>query len=201
MSARWPGWWQSGGPPVVTLTEVSRGGKKLRRPGKNPEEVGQNMAWENLRLKLLRLVDGVSNGFLSRRLYDWKTLEGKVKLKKGKLHMSFKQKFGDTEVVVGKGHVVERVSVSMKGIVRAMTYKTRLEQGRTLVTGARLSAKVMNPKMSKRAHQMMRAADGTNFELEHGKAGRYLLVTKLRKVVPGTGEDLMLKITYTSAKP
>ncbi len=196
------GWWQSGGPPEVTLSQVQKNGKTLAKPGKNPEEVGQNMAWEALRHQLLRLMDGVGNGYLARRLFDWKALAGTVKLQKGKLVLRFKQEFGHTEVLVGQGYVVQQVTVRAKGIVRSMSYKTRLEQGRNLVTSARLEARVeKGSKLPKRAHKVMQAANGTTFELKYQKVGRYLLPVMLRKLIPAMGEDLTLKIKYRSAKP
>lgn len=196
------GWWQSGGPPEVKLLEVKRAGKKLAPPGKNPEEVGQNLAWEELRRKMLRLMDGVGNGYLARRLFDWKAHSGTVKLDKKQLRMLFKQKMGETEVLVGEGYVVQQVTVRARGIVRSMKYKTRREQGRNLVTSARLEARVeKSAKLPRRAHKVMQAANGTTFELQYGKAGRYLMPVKLRKVIPSVGEEMTLLIKYQSAKP
>lgn len=200
--AKASGWWQSGGPPEVTLLEVRKAGKKLTPPGKNPEEVGQNIAWEGLRGKLLKLVDGMGNGFLARRLFDWKALSGTVKLQKKTLRLQFKQEFGETVALVGEGYVVRQVTVRTKGIVRSMSYQSRTEQGRNLVTRALLKAYVaQDAKLPKRAHKVMQAANGTTFELEYGKVGRYLMPMKLRKVIPAMGEDLTLVITYKSAKP
>ena len=200
--AKASGWWQSGAPPVVKLLEVRKAGKKLVPPGKNPEEVGQKIAWEALSHKLLKLVDGMGNGFLARRLFDWKALSGTVKLQKKKLTLKFKQEFGETEVLVGEGYVVQKVTVRSKGIVRSMSYESRTEQGRNLVNRARLKAFVeKGAKLPKRAHKVMQAADGTTFELAYSKVGRYLMPVKLRKVIPALGEDLTLTITYKSAKP
>lgn len=202
IDARASGWWQSGGPPEVKLLQVKRDGKQLQRPGKKAEEVGQNIAWTGLRYQLQKLMDGVGNGFLARRLFDWKKREGTVKLQGKKLQLVLNQEMGKTEVTVGPGHRVLSVTVRSRGIVRSMHYKYRMEQGRNLVSGARLEASVeQGTKLPKRAYSVMKAANGTIFELEYKKAGRYLLPVKLHKKVPGTGQELTLEIEYLSAKP
>lgn len=205
VKAQAEGWWQIGGPPEVKLLQVERAGKKLAPPSKGEAKaVGQNIAWEQLRYKLLKLVEGVGNGFLSRRLLDWKALPGEVQLKQGKLQLTMKQKqLGVVTVVVGPGYVVEQVSVrSPRGIVRSMIYSYQRDQGRNLVTKAVLTAHAEpGTKVPQRTQMGIKAADQTAIEISYAKVGRYLLPVKVRKVMPNIKEELALKIEYLSAKP
>jgi hypothetical protein len=203
VEAQVDGRWHSGGPPEVSLGEVSRKGVKLEPPGDDPEDLGQKLAWDRLKKKILKLVEGIGNGFLSRRIFDWKSVTGgEVKKKGDRLVLSFSQdKMGQVTVVVGEGYRVQKVTaVSPLGFSRSMSYQTEVVDGRNLVTSAVLEGK-LKKKLHKRARQVMATLDGTRFEIAYGKVGRYLLPVKLHKVIPGTQDELELQFTYQEAKP
>jgi len=193
------GTWRRGKKPQLKLLKVLRFGKELPPPA--DKDVGQKIAWERLREKLDRLVQGIGSGFLSQRIQSWTKLEGQVSKRGGKLHLSFEQEMGKTEVVVGRKYTVEKVSVvSPRGFTRSMSYKHRLEGGRNLVKEALLRGRT-HKKMRQKAEMVIRSIDGTRFSIRHQQVGRFWLPVKLDKEVPKLKDKISMTIKYQSVKP
>jgi hypothetical protein len=194
-------WRQGEQVPVVEITSISRQGKPEPRP-QDDSGIGWQM-WTSLRLQLQNLLEGLGRGFLAQRLGQWRGLEGKSALRDGKLVLTFGDKEGETEVQVGKGYVVERVTHrSPKGVTRSMTYTHQREGGRNLVTRAVFGMQ-MDPsaEVSRLSKKVVRMTDQMVFEITYTRVGGYLLPSQLRKTMPGDGDQITVKISYTEAKP
>ena len=197
--------WKSGSTPEVTLSEVEKDGKKIPAPtGDQPDEIGRAIGWSDLQYKILKLVEGLGNGYLAHRLLEWKEAKGTAKLTKKALIISLDQnKQGKVVVKVGPGYEVRKVeAIHPKGFTRAMTYEVQRHNGRNLVTGALLTAEAhKGAELHKRAKMMLKAIHNTRFEIGYGDAGRYLLPVKLRKVIPSMREEMTMAITYSKVWP
>ena len=110
---------------------------------------------------------------------------------------------GKTELVVGADYRVEKVvNVSPRGVTRWMTYEHQLIGGRNLVTVAVLKTKIhQDTKLPKRGEAVMKASDGTRFEIGYRKVGRYHLPASLRKAMPVPGSVVTIAFDYQSAHP
>jgi hypothetical protein len=199
-TARGKGEWKSGTPPTMVLTELRRDGKVETEPGSNEAAKQEWTSWQE---RIHQLLDGLTNGYLSRRIEDWKAKPSKVALKDGKLELSFEDKDNQTTVVIGPGYKVETVNNHYeRGISRSMAYTHRVEGGRNLVVKALLHAAVdPGSKLPPRATTVMTAADKTLFEITYDSVGRYLLPVKLHKVIPAQAEEMTLTVRYTAVRP
>ncbi len=195
------GRWKPGGPPELELTQVKRDGKVLAAP-EGEEQIGQKVAWERLHYKLLKLIEGLGNGFLSRRIFDWRSARGAVKQEGDHLLLTYTQeKLGQTTIEVGPGYAVQRVSiVAPEGYTRSMTYKTRSEGGRNLVVDGLFSTRMDKPLHDK-ARITLEAMDGNRFQISYDKVGRYWLPVKLVKTIPKLAEQLDVELKYEAALP
>ncbi len=197
--------WTSGSPPEVSLTEVEKDGKKIPAPtGQQPDEIGRAIGWADMQFQILKLVEGLGNGYLAHRLLEWKEATGEVNLTDGALTLAMDHKDqGKVNVAVQQGYAVKSVeAIHPKGFSRKMTYEVQMEQGRNLVTGALLEAKAnTGAKLHDKAHKMLKAINGTRFEIGYSKAGRFMLPVKLRKEVPSMKEEITLSITYDKVTP
>lgn len=197
--------WTSASTPVVTLVEVEKGGKKIPAPvGDTPNQIGAAIGWSDLQFKILKLVEGLGNGYLAHRLLEWKESKGEVALDGQTLRLTLQQgEQGTVTVEVGERYEVRKVTATHpKGFTRAMTYEMQTHQGRNLVTGAVLEAKTAKgAKLHKRASMMLKAIHGTRVEIGYGEAGRFFLPVKLRKLVPSMAEELTMAITYDKVTP
>jgi len=193
-------WKQGGGRPEVALREVERRGQREQQaadPG-----VGTQI-WQSLRFQTEALLDGLGQGFLSRRLQEWQRLgSGKVALESGKLVLRFGSEGGETAVTVGEGYRVERVEHrSPKKINRTMTYEHQLEGGRNLVTRARLAVTIDEGSgMTAQQVTSLRSTDGMLFEIGYERVGGFLLPVRLRTQMKAPEEETVVTVRYTSAR-
>jgi hypothetical protein len=197
--------WKSGSPPEVKLTRVSKNGKEIPKPDEtNPEDVGKAVGWSDLQFKVLKLVEGLGNGYLAHRLLEWKEAKkGEVTREEEMLVLTLDQgEQGTVRIEVGEGYVVRRVvAVHPKGFTRSMDYSVRLHEGRNLVTSAMLEASGKpGAKLHKRAVMMLKAIHGTKFEIGYAPVGRFLMPVKLQKVIPSQSEEINMVITYNKAE-
>lgn len=205
IEAKAEGSWTSGSAPKVTLTHVQKDGKEVPPPKKDEAgDVGKLMGWSDLEFKVLKLVEGIGNGFLSRRLFDWSKISGTKSEEGERLILTFTEGDGGvTRVKIGPRYVVEQVSMRFKqGFSRSMEYKYKFENGRNLVAEAVMTSTVdPGVKLHRRATSTLKLSEGTRFGIEYGPVGRYVLPVKLTKLIPAMGEDMSLAITYARALP
>jgi hypothetical protein len=187
--------------PVVEVKSLHRMGE-LQTPPKAGADAGVGgQMWLALRYQLQNLLEGLGAGFLSQRLRHFRDLEGKSELRDGKLVLTYAEETGETEVVVGRGYVVERVTHrSPKGVTRWMEYGHRLESGRNLVTRALYQYKVDDAaQLSPRAKKLAAGAASTLFEISYVRVGRFLLPAVLHKA--SGQDDVRAVITYSRVAP
>lgn len=200
-STKGEGGWKSGGAPTVALTSIVQSGKTLKPETKLHQQMFQAMTY-----RMRRLLDGLGNGFLSRRLHDLKKLDGEVE-KKGKrleLRFALKDEAGSKmTLVVGERYQVERIErTSPKGVVRAMQYEYQLEGGRNLMRSARMMVRFAdNTKIPQKARVKLTAANNTLFQISYKKVGRFFVPTHLHKTMPASGDEISLGLSYSAALP
>jgi hypothetical protein len=195
------GRWKKGETPDVELHSVSRGGKIETAPA---DKDLQAQISTSLKYQLQNLLAGLGRGFLSQRLEGWEKLQGKARLVEGGAEqlLSFSEKFGDTEVTVGRDYVVERVvNRSPKKVTRSVYYTYRTEAGRHLVTRAVFRV-VVEPdaKIPPQATAGLKGSDGMLSEITYDRVGGFLLPIRLRKLTPATGDDLTVTLRYTKLR-
>ncbi|MBW2732721.1 MAG: hypothetical protein JRH20_10045 [Deltaproteobacteria bacterium] len=200
-STKGEGHWRSGGPPSVKLGNIMQDGKTLARKSKVHQQMYQAMTY-----RMRRLLDGLGNGFLSRRLHDLKDLDAKVEKKNGtlELHFDLKDEAGSKMmVVVGKGYRVERIErSSTKGVIRGMKYDYQLEGGRNLVRSAQMMVRFTDDtKIPKKARAKLAAGNNSLFQIRYKKIGRFFVPIRLHKKMPATLGEITLDLTYSAALP
>lgn len=198
-SARGQGSWRRGGRPEVKLVAVTRDGKEEAAPS---EPGVKTQIWESLRLQLQNLLEGLGRGFLSQRLSDWRKLEGRAALKEGKLLLSFADDGGTNEVTIAEGYRIERVvHRSVKRVNRTMSYEHEEEGGRNRVTRAVFQVEIeAGADLPPRALQLLEVQQGQRYELRYATVGGFRLPVSLRKVNPKIGDELEVKLRYTSLR-
>lgn len=192
------GYVRVGSAPDVRVHRILRQGK----PTDATSEVGQ-LIWKGMRFQLRRLLEGLGSGFLAERLAQWKGVAGESALSDGHLRLTIQEPSGKTEILVGPAWQVEKVThVASQGVTRTMSYTTRLEGGRSLVTGAVMGVMIdPSSTLPKRGKAMLRFADQSRFEVQYAKVGRYLLPVRLRKSVPSRHDEVEVTLTYTTVQP
>jgi hypothetical protein len=196
-------WRQGERVPTVEISSITRDNKPEPKPKPTDNESVDAQKWIALRLQLQNLLGGLGRGFLAERLGQWRGLEGKSALRDGKLVLSFSDKEGDTEVQVGKGYVVERVTHrSPKGVTRSMSYTYQLEGGRNLVTRAVFGMQMVpDAEISRLSKKVVRMTDQMVFEIAYVRVAGLLLPSRLTKTMPGDDEKIAIAISYTEPKP
>lgn len=194
------GSWTSRSPAEVTITKLTRDGKALGKETKRQQQMHQALTF-----RLRRLLDGLGNGFLTKRLYAWADKPGKVaaaKANKGKvsLTMDVKNEFNSEKVVVTVDDMarVEHVRrASNRGVVREMRYAYRMIDGRNLVSTATAKVSLANaPKLKGRMRMRLMSMDGMNFQFTYTKVGRFWLPKTIYRRSPKVGQEIALELEY-----
>lgn len=196
--------WESGATPKVVLKRVEKNGQEVAPPQQgNVKDVGKAVGWGDLEFRIVKLVEGLSNGFLAQRLHEWGASRGEVKLKGKTLELVLEQgEQGTVSIQVARGYAVRKVeAVHPKGFSRAMNYTVQMEEGRNLVTSAVVTATIKEGvTLHKRAEVTLKMLNGTRFEIGYDKVGKFMMPVKLQKSIPAQKEEISLAITYEKAE-
>jgi len=196
--------WESGAAPKVVLKRVEKDGKEIAPPQQgNVDDVGKAVGWGDLEYRVVKLVEGLSNGFLAQRLSEWRGSKGETKLRSDSLSLVMDQgEQGTVTVKVGEGYAVRKIEAAHpKGFTRAMEYTVQMDEGRNLVTSALVKTSIKEGvTLHKRAEFTLKVLHGTRFEIGYSKVGRFMLPVKLQKIIPEQKEEVTLVITYDKAE-
>ena len=162
--------------------------------------------YQAMTFRLRRLLEGLGNGFLSRRLTAWLQREGKVRsLPGGKLEVEYavKNEFNDEKVtlLIDKRHRIERVTRhSNRGVTRTMRYTYQMIDGRNLVSRGDVSVSFDdNAKIDGKLRVRLMTMDGMIYQLTYKKIGRFYLPTQIYRKSPKLAQQISLDLTYTDA--
>lgn len=197
------GSWKSGAPPQLTLSGLWRKGAAVGKDNKRRENMHTALTF-----RLRRLLDGLGNGFLSRRLFDCRQREGKVELLGDggrRLIYQVANEFSKEKVVVeidvqARIRSVERRS--QRGVNRKMTYTYKMVDGRNLVQSGTVSITFAdNAKIRGKLRTKLSTMQGMSYQFTFTKVGRFWLPTQIYRRSPALGREISLALTYQAAKP
>lgn len=197
------GSWKSGGPPQLSLSGLWRKGAAVAKDNKRRENMHTALTF-----RLRRLLDGLGNGFLSRRLFDWRQREGKVEvLGDGGRRLTYQvaNEFSKETVVVeidaqARIRSVERRS--QRGVNRKMSYTYKMVDGRNLVQSGTVSITFAdNAEIRGKLRKKLSTMQGMSYQFTFTKVGRFWLPTQIYRRSPALAREISLALTYEAAKP
>jgi macrodomain Ter protein organizer (MatP/YcbG family) len=192
------GRWTSRSPAEVEISSLSRDGKPVAKDTEPHKKM-----YQALTFRLRRLLDGLGKGFLTRRLYAWRDRPGKLAAVKGgklSLTMDVKNEFNAEKVVVlvdDKSRIEKVTRRSNRGVVRAMSYRYRMIDGRNLVSTATASVRFEGKaQIKRRMRTRLMSMDGMNFQFTYAKFGRFYLPKSIYRRSPKIGQEIAIELSY-----
>lgn len=185
------------------MSGVWRKGVALTKDNKRREKMHTALTF-----RLRRLLDGLGNGFLSRRLFDWRKREGKVEvLANGGRRLTYQvaNEFSKEQVIVeidaqARIRSVERRSA--RGVNRKMTYIYKMVDGRNLVSSGTVSISFAdNAKLRGKLRKKLSTMQGMTYQFTYAKVGRFWLPTQIYRRSPALVREIALTLSYEAAKP
>jgi hypothetical protein len=197
--AKGEGRWRKGSFPEVELGSFRRKGKESSAP----KDAGlQKEIWSAVKEQIEFLLEGLGQGFLTKRFEMWSKMQGKATLKGDRLLLELSDDQGTYQAIIKEGYVVEQITHhSTQGINRKMSYSDLMEGGRNLVQRAVLAVTIdEGASLPDKDNILARENDGLTFEMRYQKIGAFWLPVSLRKLARG-GDEVRLSLSYRSALP
>ena len=181
----------------ISINEIKKAGKRVSTHNK--------VVYEQMEARIRSLLREFGHGFMTARLKQWlhagASVAGKnARAGPGMIALQISDELGKTHVHVGKnGRVTKASHLSTKNIRRTMTYAHHLLDGRNAVRQAVLS--ITLPKSaSDAAKTVLRRSQGIRFDITYTRVGKYWLVSRLDKRIPGMHTSLSLRFSYSTVE-